>query len=98
MDSENYEYSTIFKIKVFDSKSGENPRSTELIHSKIFVIDESLAFLGSLNFTYSGFKKHYETVIQIEDKQAVNAISKEVDSLYHSEIFREKSIREWSGL
>jgi len=52
-------YSPIFRIKVFDSTSGENPNSTELIHSKIFIIDESLCFLGSVNLTHSGFKTHY---------------------------------------
>ena len=93
-----YDYKTIFRIKVFDSKSGSNPRSTELIHSKIFLIDDETAFLGSANFTYSGFKKHYETVIKITDKRAVKDISEEVESLYNSNIAREKSIREWSGL
>ena len=88
-------YKPIFRIKVFDSTSGKNPRSTELVHSKIFVIDEEVAFLGSINFTYSGFKTHYETTIKVEDKNAVNNISKEVESLYSSNDLREKSVEEW---
>jgi phosphatidylserine/phosphatidylglycerophosphate/cardiolipin synthase-like enzyme len=90
-----YKYDPIFRIKVFDSTSGEKPWSTELIHSKIFVIDEGVAFLGSVNFTYSGFKKHYETVIRVEDKGAVADISEEVEKLYASDDLREKGVEEW---
>lgn len=94
----SYQYSTIFRIKVFDSKSGEKPWSAELIHSKIFVIDNEIAFLGSANFTYSGFKKHYETIIRVEDKKAVQSISQEVEDLYNSTQLKTKSIEGWTGL
>ena len=87
----------IFGIKVFDSASGKNPRSTELIHSKIFVIDEEIAFLGSANFTYSGFKTHYETTIKVEDRNAVKDISEEVEKLYSSNDLKAKSVEEWAG-
>ena len=96
IESDSYECSPIFRIKVFDSTSGENPRSTELIHSKIFVIDEKVAFLGSVNFTYSGFKKHYETAIKVEGLNAIRDISEEVERLYNSKDLREKDVEEWS--
>ena len=89
-----YEYYSIFRLKIFDSSSGEKPRSKELIHSKIFVIDENTAFLGSANFTYSGFNTHYETLIKIEDKKAVIDISREVESLYNSTELEFKQISE----
>ncbi|MEK6848871.1 MAG: phospholipase D family protein [Nanoarchaeota archaeon] len=91
----SFKYEPIFRIKVFDSASGKNRRSTELIHSKIFVIDEEIAFLGSVNFTYSGFKTHYETAIKVEDWNAVKDISKEVESLYLSKDLKAKSVEEW---
>ena len=91
----SFKYKPIFRIKVFDSASGKNPRSTELIHSKIFVIDEEIAFLGSVNFTYSGFKTHYETMIKVEDSKAVKDISQEVERLYNSKDLREKRVEEW---
>jgi len=90
-----YEYSCIFRLKVFDSSSGQKPGSRELIHSKIFVIDENIAFLGSANFTYSGFTTHYETLIKIEDLKAIKDISKEVESLYSSTELLSRSIEEW---
>ena len=92
----SFRYEPIFRIKVFDSATGKNPGSTELIHSKIFVIDEEIAFLGSANLTYSGFKTHYETTIKIEDKNAVKDISSEVEKLYYSKDLRAKSIQEWA--
>ena len=95
MEIKRAEYIPIFRIKVFDSSSGEKPWSTELIHSKIYVIDDELAFLGSINFTYSGFKTHYETMIKIQDKKAVLDISQEVEELYNSKALRAKEIEEW---
>jgi phosphatidylserine/phosphatidylglycerophosphate/cardiolipin synthase-like enzyme len=92
----NYKYEPIFRIKVFDSYSGKNPRSTELIHSKIFVIDEETAFIGSANLTYSGFKTHYETVIKVEDARAVKDISEEIERLYASQDLRIKPVEEWA--
>ncbi len=91
----SFKYTPIFRIKVFDSASVKKPGSTELIHSKIFVIDEETAFLGSANFTYSGFKTHYETVIKITDKNAVRDISEEVEKLYSSTDLRVKDAGEW---
>lgn len=94
----SYKHTPLFRIKVFDSHSGKNPRSTELIHSKIFIIDQCVAFLGSANLTYSGFKTHYETTIKIMNARAVSDISAEVDKLYNSEELRAKSVEEWIGV
>lgn len=93
--SASFRYEPIFRIKVFDSTSGKNPRSTELVHSKIFVIDDEIAFLGSVNFTHSGFKTHYETTIKIEDKNAVKDISNEIEKLYSSSDLKAKSPEDW---
>lgn len=89
------EYYCLFRLKIFDSSSGKKPQSKELIHSKIFIIDEKTAFLGSANFTYSGFNTHYETLIKIEDQNAVNDISQEVENLYNSTELSSKSIDKW---
>jgi len=97
IETYSYKYEPIFRIKVFDSHSGKNPHSTELIHSKIFIIDESVCFLGSVNITYSGFKTHYETAIRVDDKNAVSDISAEVERLYDSNELRGKSVEEWCG-
>lgn len=89
-----YKYNPIFRLKVFDSKSGINPQSTNLIHSKIFLIDENILFLGSANFTYSAFNTHYETIMQIQDTQAIVDISNEIENLFNSKELKEKSFEE----
>ena len=84
LQESTYNYTSIFRLKVFDSKSGINPQSTNLIHSKIFLIDENILFLGSANFTYSAFKTHYETIIKVEDEKAIKDVSLEIEELYNS--------------
>ena len=91
----SYKYHSLFRLKVFDSKSGEKSYSANLVHSKIFVIDESILFLGSANFTYSGFKIHYETIIQVKDKKSIKDISEEVENLFNSKDLKAKSIEQW---
>ena len=95
MSSSKIEYAPIFRIKVFDSTSGNRQGSAELIHAKIYVIDEKVAYLGSANFSYSGFKKHYESLIEIQDSKAVKEISNEVEALYNSNFLKEKPIEDW---
>lgn len=90
-----YKYSSIFRLKVFDSHSGEKPWSTSLIHSKIFLIDNRICFLGSANFTYSGFKTHYETIIKVEDINSIQNINKEIEDLFESKELEAKDIQEW---
>jgi phosphatidylserine/phosphatidylglycerophosphate/cardiolipin synthase-like enzyme len=97
IETYSYKYEPLFRIKVFDSHSGKNPHSTELVHSKIFIIDERVCFLGSANLTYSGFKTHYETAIHVDDKNALSDISAEVEKLYSSDELRGKSVEEWGG-
>lgn len=91
----SYQYYPIFRIKIFDSHSGDKPWSTNLIHSKIFIIDEKICFLGSANFTYSAFKTHYETIVKIEDEKAIKDIDKEVEKLFYSTELKAKSVEEW---
>jgi phosphatidylserine/phosphatidylglycerophosphate/cardiolipin synthase-like enzyme len=98
ISEDSFTYEPIFRIRVFDSASGKNPKSTELIHSKIFVIDEETAFLGSVNLTYSGFKTHYETAIKVKDKFAVREISNEIENLYNSHELKAKSVEDWMNI
>ena len=91
----SYEYYSIFRLKVFDSKSSSKPESTNLIHSKIFLVDEKILFLGSANFTYSAFQTHYETIIKVEDEKAIEDISNEIENIFNSTELKAKSINEW---
>lgn len=95
----SYEYYSIFRLRVFNSYYGNRDlrerRGTHLVHSKVFVIDDRIAFVGSVNFTYSGMKNNYETAVKVEDRHAVHKISREVDDLFNSKSRNFKPISEW---
>jgi phosphatidylserine/phosphatidylglycerophosphate/cardiolipin synthase-like enzyme len=94
----DYKYYSTFRLKVFDSKSGEKPWSTNLIHSKIFLIDDKILFLGSANFTYSAFTTHYETIIKVEDPKAISDITEEIERLFNSTELNAIDIKEWGRI
>jgi phosphatidylserine/phosphatidylglycerophosphate/cardiolipin synthase-like enzyme len=89
-----YKYQPLFKLKVFYSAYDQEKNHSNFIHSKIYVIDEKVAYVGSINFTYKGFKYNYETATKVNDPMAIREISKEVDRLYNSSELS-KSIEEW---
>ena len=45
------------------------------LHSKIYIIDNKIAFLGSLNFTDTGFMLNHETCIKTTDKTAIKHLN-----------------------
>ncbi len=87
---ESFSYQNLFPIKAFRSPKGMGGnRLTPLIHSKIYLIDDELAFLGSLNFTSAGFKDNFETCIKVSDPVAVAQIIEQVDRVFTEELFEE---------
>ncbi|SMO71150.1 phospholipase D-like domain-containing protein [Gracilimonas mengyeensis] len=82
----SYRYETLFPIKICQpdhegsNKNGDNFK----IHSKIFIIDDKVAYVGSLNFTQSGFKYNHETRVKVTDAEAIRKINTEFEELYHN--------------
>ncbi|MDX9853975.1 MAG: phospholipase D-like domain-containing protein [Tenuifilaceae bacterium] len=89
-----YWYSQLFPFRVYISQSSGRFLGT-FIHSKIYLIDNEIAYMGSLNFTTSGTKYNYETRIRTVDKSAVAAISKEINWLMHQSQLPQKDIQQW---
>ncbi len=89
----NYSYQQLFPFKVFYTSNQDSENFT--IHSKIYIIDNKIAYLGSLNFTKSGLKNNYETRIRLTDSAPVLKISNEFDSLFESPDLRERDIQIW---
>ena len=58
------------------------------LHSKIYIIDSKIAFLGSLNFTTTGFLFNHETCIRITDKSVI----RHLNNVYKDLIKTSKSI------
>ncbi len=83
----HYSYDTVFPIKVYYSPyNKEIDHSNKFfIHSKVYIIDEQIAFLGSLNFTRSGLTNNYETSIKVRDRKAIHEISKEYNRLFYND-------------
>lgn len=52
------------------------------IHSKIYIIDDEIAYIGSLNFTENGINSNYESCLTIRDKKTVEKISQYVRFLF----------------
>lgn len=66
------------------------------VHAKIFVVDDKVAFLGSVNMTNPGLSKNYESLIEISDPKAVAAISAEIDeTLANGTHWPKVDLQEW---
>lgn len=89
-----YWYSQLFPFKVYMSPYSDT-RSDTSIHSKIYLIDDEIAYLGSLNFTASGTKFNHETRIRTTDLKAVKDIQEEIYDLMHHSHLPEKDIQNW---
>jgi len=90
----SYWYSQLFPFKVYMSPD-QNKLSDTFIHSKIYLIDNQIAYLGSLNFTSSGTKHNYETRIRTEDPKAIKEIKEEMYRLMNHSHLPERDIQLW---
>lgn len=91
--SYNYEALFPFKVLLQPEEGVKNKRLN--LHSKIYVIDHKIAYLGSLNFTHFGTKLNHETSIRTADKKAINYINHEIDSLLNSDYYEKRELNEW---
>ncbi|WP_412468834.1 phospholipase D-like domain-containing protein [Pedobacter sp. KLB.chiD] len=73
----SYYYTQLFPFKVYIANE-----KTCFIHSKIYLIDDQIAYLGSLNFTQSGTQFNHETRVRTTDVNAIREIRKEIDHLF----------------
>ncbi|MEO6904206.1 MAG: phospholipase D-like domain-containing protein [Bacteroidia bacterium] len=81
-----YSYETLFPIKVFLTPNAKDyfNHSTYFIHSKVYVIDNKVAYLGSLNFTFGGFQTNFETRIRVSDAETIKGINYMFNELFYS--------------
>ena len=76
----SYDYSEKIKFKYFwnDFKNG----NVKFIHSKIYIIDRKIAYVGSLNFTNNGFTSNFETRVRITNTEKLNELIDFVDTIF----------------
>ena len=58
-------------------------KSEKTVHSKMMIIDDAMAILGSHNYTKNAFELNHETSIIIDDIEAVENFKK-----YFTDLFR----------
>jgi len=63
----SYDYSEKINFKYLRSGISDN----QFIHSKIYVIDRRLAYIGSLNFTNNGFTSNFEARVRITHREKI---------------------------
>ena len=93
----SYTYKQLFPFKVVLSKNGNGFGNTYL-HSKIYIIDDEIAYLGSLNFTGGGTRNNYETRVRLGDAPSVQKIVEEFDYLMHGARMPELDISDWGSV
>lgn len=91
-----YSYSQLFPFKVYMSPE-KHPHSDTFIHGKVYIIDDAIVYLGSLNFTASGTKYNYETRIRTMNKETVSKIRDEFYELFHYSRIPEIDIQIWGS-
>jgi phosphatidylserine/phosphatidylglycerophosphate/cardiolipin synthase-like enzyme len=74
-----YSYSSVFKTKtIVDYVNSEiSDDYCYLPHAKAYILDEELAYLGSLNFTEKGLNFSYESRMKITDRETVVKLVRE---------------------
>ena len=90
----SYWYDAMFPLKIYKTRTSDNQLST-FIHSKIYIIDHKIAYLGSLNFTASGLQYNYESRIRTEDTKAIEELLWEFHQLINNHQLPEMNHQEW---
>ncbi|MCV6631560.1 MAG: phospholipase D family protein [Flavobacteriaceae bacterium] len=76
----NYHYKKRFPFTIF-FMDDINLSPHIYVHSKIYIIDESIAYIGSLNLTKNGMGLNHETRVRSTDAKVVKALCKSIEEL-----------------
>jgi phosphatidylserine/phosphatidylglycerophosphate/cardiolipin synthase-like enzyme len=78
----SYSYQSNLPFYVMASPNVDpQTRNQTFVNSKIYIIDNQVAYLGSADFTRTGFRDQYETMFRIIDKATVHCIYQEINVL-----------------
>lgn len=91
----SYEYQALFPFKVLLQPEESSKKHRLNLHSKIYIIDNKIAYLGSLNFTHYGTKSNHETSIKTTDKNAIMYINAEFESLLNNDYYEKRDLNQW---
>lgn len=97
-----YSYKLFFPVRVYKSylknikKATNRSKDTFLtIHTKMYIIDDEVAYLGSSNFTSSGTTFNHESRIKLTDKVAIEKLNDEFEDLMTNTFYQCLEMDEW---
>ncbi|THD68107.1 hypothetical protein E7Z59_08190 [Robertkochia marina] len=61
-----------------------SPNSRNRLHTKFYIIDNKIAYLGSLNFTRSGIYNNHESRVRTIDSKVIQSLNQEFEHLMQS--------------
>ncbi|WP_167387021.1 phospholipase D-like domain-containing protein [Chryseobacterium timonianum] len=82
MEIYTYHYSENLNFKYIRNNRYDN----KFLHSKIYIIDRKVAYLGSLNYTKSGFTSNFESRIRITQREKVNELVHFVHDIFEDNV------------
>lgn len=91
----HYTYHSPIDLMVVPDEYHDKNNGRFLIHSKIYVIDNNVAYVGSVNYTYRAFNSNHEVLTRVSSPKAVSDISVEVDRIFSDRTLRPIDISEW---
>ncbi len=83
-----FQYTLLFPIRVF------KPKGRALVHSKVYIIDNRIIYLGSLNFSRNGMEKSFETHMRSEDMELIEKTQGAIEDLQRS--WEQVNLQEWA--
>lgn len=98
-----YTYRTPFPLTfvVDPMNMSQNDRqihsNNAFFHVKLFIIDDEIAFVGSVNLTTKGMYYNVESCLTIEDKNEVQKLSEYFDQLFNM-MYYQKDLAYYGGI
>lgn len=89
-----YSYRRLFPFKIF-AAPGSQSASHPFIHEKMYLIDEEVAYLGSLDFLDNGTRDNYGIQVRVTDRNVIKELVYEYEALFHNEDLQELDIAQW---
>lgn len=92
----SYEYEENLHFKYFRN-ANYGTHNSPFVHSKIYIIDRKIAYLGSVNFTKNGFESNFETRIRITNTSKINELLYFVNQLLDTNDYLNCHRLDWLG-
>lgn len=80
-----YRYEYFRKINFKYLRNNFRSHNNMFIHSKIYVIDREIAYIGSMNFTNNGFTSNFETRVRITQSEKIKELVAFIHTIFDDE-------------